>query len=220
MKQLSLYLLVLIACHVCLQQAIAHENTAPALLSTDRVFYRFYLLQRLKPAVDLFLKIVNEKSLHDTGSLELICSFKDTQIELFVHPLVQKNVLYLCAHNDSKALIRLIETLNQYRYIHDDAYVKEVVMLLLIVYENIVFNLIPTKKIHLSKTAIEQIASTHDQITTAPLNTLLHTLDTVCDELEQLYVSQPTADYSYWKLFATLVTLVGTTTCFWYGVQS
>lgn len=228
MRLLYLYLLLCFACcSYSDMQSIGQNSTESEFatsmsLSTERVFYRFYLLQRLKPAIDLFLSILNEKSLHDTGSLERICTFQQSQIELFTHPLIQKNVLHMCAHHDSKALIRLIETVSHYRYINDDEYVKEVVMLLLIVYENIIKSLAQPSKMEeldYKKQSVYTVGrpnTAQADMTTASLDTLLNTLDSVSEELEQYYHENNPSITIYWKPFATLILLVGTA-CFWYA---
>lgn len=227
MRLLSLYLVL--SCFSCSSSdspSVAHNSveydyTQAMPLSTERVFYRFYLLQRLKPATNLFLKIINEKSLHDTGSLERICALQESQMALFAHPLIQKNMWYMCAHKDTKPLIRLIETVSQYRHINDDQYVKEVVMLLLIVYENIIKTFADQSELKLEinnarSAPLEQSAVATEMAANPSLETLLNTLDEVSQELEQLYQIKESTTPFLWKPFATIITLTGTAAWLWY----
>lgn len=167
-------------------------------LSTDRVFYRFYLLQRLKPVVDLFLHIINEKTLQESDSLKYICSFQEAQLNLFVHPLVKKAVLHICAHHDSKALMQLITSLRNYRYIHDDAYVQEVVHVLVMLHENIIATIWqPTLSPQAAPASDEHLLPKGGDAT---LETILEKLDTLSDKLEQLHHQQAATSQSSWKL--------------------
>lgn len=108
------------------------------LLSTDKVFERFYLLHRLEPSIDFFIQLIERKAKTSPDFIESICTFDPAVTEQFKHPLVQKNVKHMCMYHDSQTLIRLISTLKHYRHINDDLYVKEVVMLLLVTYNNMI----------------------------------------------------------------------------------
>lgn len=148
-------------------------------LSTDRVFYRFYLLNRLKPSIDLFIDLIEKETTHPTGLLELMCTLDGTATQQFSHPIVKNEVKHMCMNHDSQTLIRLIKTLKQYRYIHDDVYVKEVVMLLLVIYKNVIANI--TSKGYSTE------GSDYSHMQDMSLEELLETLDTASDSLEQTY---------------------------------
>jgi len=189
------------------QYTLDHTEQRP--LSTDRIFYRFYLLQRVKPAVALFLTIINEQMLHDMATLERICSFQADQLELFVHPRIQKEIFHICEHHDTKTLVRLIETVNQYRYIHDDEYVKEVVMLLLLVYENSIEFLKKQMTLEQKNRLATQERFTlvaHLPMGTISVDTLLNMLDNACDQFTRLYYAQTHGSYYYWKPFTKFLT--------------
>lgn len=228
MRLLIFYLVLsCVCCSSSDRPSVAHNSaksdyTHAIPLSTERVFYRFYLLQRLKPATNLFLKIINEKSLHDTGSLERICALQESQMALFVHPLIQKNIWHMCSHKDTKALISLIATVSQYRQINDDQYVKEVVVLLLIVYENLIKTFADKSELKLENNnarsaPLEPSDVATDMAETTSLETLLNTLDEVSEELEQLYQAKETTTPFLWKPFATIITLTGTAVWLWYA---
>lgn len=145
-------------------------------LSTDRVFYRFYLLNRLKPSLDLFIALIEKEEAHSTGLLEQICTLDVATIHQFSNPIVQNEVKHMCMKHDSQTLIKLVKTLKQYRYIHDDLYVKEVVMLLLVIYKNMLAS------VSSKRYATEVSGYSHMQ--DMSLEELLETLDTASDSLQ------------------------------------
>lgn len=219
MKRLQLFFMSLVWGTAYTQANLATSENRPEL-STDRVFYRFYLLQRLQPVVDLFLHIINEKTLQESDSLRHICSFQEAQLNLFVHPLVKTAVLHICANHDSKALMQLITTLRNYRYIHDDAYVQEVVLVLLMLHENIITTAsqanLPSKKVSSANDAYSSLASSD-----VPLETLLEKLDTLSDELATLHLQQTSS--SAWKFSIPCIGLAaGALAWFWHhlGIPS
>lgn len=158
----------------------AHESSAE--LSTDRVFYRFYLLNRLKPSIELVLHVIEKEAEYSTGLVELICTLDVTETHQFSHPVVQNEIKQMCMNHDSQVLIKLIKTLKQYRYIRDDQYVKEVVMLLLVVHKNILTNIASRNYTH-----VNHAMSSYSLMQDMTLEELLETLDSASDALEQMY---------------------------------
>lgn len=158
-------------------------------VSTERIFYRFYLINRLQPSIELFSRIVLNESKTNSHLHELICAFDDLDSSLFTNSTIQKSIQYMCQFNDTEPLIHLIETLGHYRYIEDDIYVREVIILLLAVYKNIVVRVV-YKNTPIPKDLINLIVTTYSSIKIVSLDNLLETLDAATDELEHLYNTQ------------------------------
>lgn len=153
------------------------------LLSTDKVFERFYLLHRLAPSIDFFIQLIEEKTKTSPHFIESICTLDPAITEQFTHPLVQKSVKHMCMYHDSQTLIRLISTLKHYRHINDDLYVKEVVMLLLVTYNNMISQFCSKHAC-----ANNECSLSYD-MQDMTIEELLQTLDEASDSLTDTYAS-------------------------------
>ncbi len=188
-----------------------------AQLSIDRVFYRFYLLHRMQPSIDLFLRLVNQEGeIHKNRYLSsLLCSFEDINSSSFIHPRIQESLQHMCKYHDSAPLIKLIETVGHYRYIEDDEYVREILMLLLVVYKNMLLTIAPQQNLSIPEPIITQIVTTCSTMSNLSVHVLLDTLDDTADTLEQAYThtKRPDTRFVPWAMII-LVAGIGVATWF------
>jgi len=134
-------------------------------VNTDEVAFRFYCMKRIERAVSFLLALPSQE-----------LSMPDKVDRLFRHNI------FLKKGHVRKSFAQLWEDVEQYRYIDNDQFMRDFLsyMLSLLLYKQ--------QGIMVQKSLIhEEITTIHEQIEKMPIEELLHTIDALITNINQMH---------------------------------
>ncbi len=157
----------------CTRKTSSREQTDRSLdvsdlhlsVNTDEVAFRFYCTKRIEKAVSFLLALPSQE-LHIPNKVDC----------LFRHGALLKEV------HVHKSFAKLWEDVEQYRYIDNDQFMRDFLSYMLALLLHKQQSIIAQRSL-----SSEEIATIHEQIENIPIEELLHTIDVVITNINQIH---------------------------------
>ena len=169
---------------------------------TDVITRRDYYAQRVTHAVDLLSRLkCRNNNLFESCTLSsrtTINKLFENRVT-FTHKQVNCCIEKMRKTHSLKPLQELAVEFKKYKFIQDEAFTKEFLLLLFITYKNIIIHNVTEQQLLEHKSTLETVAQLYEVIESLPLEEILDAIDMIAEEMPTILEQYEFSSDMTWK---------------------